>query len=488
MQDTIRRLVKLTAGYSIVTLLGPLFTIFLTPLYTRVLSPADYGVVDIALTLSGFLTLFAILGLDQALSAYFFDGEGQYRRDLVTTAIVSVGSLGAIFGIAVAVLAVPLAQFFFKNTGYSPILYLLAINAVSVPIYSVVLAALRLQMAVGRVNTLGLTLLLATALSNITLVLVFHFKATGVVAANVIANAIACIVGLLLAYTPFLGRLTFPIFKPLIRAGLGLLPGAVSFLLLSNIDRLILTQYVSQADIGLYSIANKLASMLYVLLSAVWNAWWPMALEMAGTPGANAKYARMLEYFVAVSLLLALVIGLFAPEILAIFTSHAYVAAAPYALLLLISSGPVGFLTSFFYTGLYVKKRTSLISLTFILAALVNILLNLALNPIIGVWGAVWGTVLSSIVLMLSTYFTSQRVYPIEYHFGRIAALVVVYAILVAFALATPFINASLLIKAGAVLLFLLSIMATGIVSYVQIAVGLGMMRSRLLNVFAGNK
>ena len=40
------------------------------------------------------------------------------------------------------------------------------------------------------------------------------------------------------------------------------------------------------------SIANKLASILFVGLSAPWFAWWPVALEMAGQPGAPGPARR----------------------------------------------------------------------------------------------------------------------------------------------------------------------------------------------------
>lgn len=107
MRATLTRLARMTASYSLVTLLGPLFTVVLTPLYTRVLSPADYGVVDVALTLSMLLNLLATLGLDQALSAHFFDGESAYQRNLVTTAVLCVGGTGLLFGASLAGLAMP---------------------------------------------------------------------------------------------------------------------------------------------------------------------------------------------------------------------------------------------------------------------------------------------------------------------------------------------------------------------------------------------
>ena len=72
MRAILPRLVRLSAGYSLVTLAGPVLTILLTPLYTRVLSPADYGVVEAATTVSAFVNTLVLFAMDQALNAHFF--------------------------------------------------------------------------------------------------------------------------------------------------------------------------------------------------------------------------------------------------------------------------------------------------------------------------------------------------------------------------------------------------------------------------------
>ncbi len=479
MRPTLKRLARLTAGYSLVTLAGPLLTILLTPLYTRVLSPADYGVVDVALTLAGLVSILVMLGMDQALSAFFFDGDATYQRNLVTTAILCVGALGVALGAGLAVVAAPLAQLLFKDVGRSHIIYLLTANVVSVPVYSVIAAALRLQMGVKRVNVLGLSFLAATVASNVVLVLVFRLQATGVVTANVLANLCACGVALALARQSLRGTFSPALLRPLARAGVGLLPGAFSLLLLMNVDRLLLTQFVSQSDIGLYAIAYKLASMVYVTLSAMWSAWWPMALEMAGQPDATRQYARMFEYVAAASMFLALGLGSFAPEILAVFTREAYVPAAPYGLALMVYSGPLDFMARTFHIGLYVRKRTHLVSATYLVAAIVNIVLNLVLDPFVGVWGAVCATILAWAMLMVSAYILSQRALHVPYRLRRVSLLFALYlGWVLAFLLAPALQSAA--IKVGALAVLAIAVLAVGVITPSQVHIGFEALRYRM--------
>ena len=473
MRETLKRFIKLTAGYSLITLLGPLFTIILTPLYTRVLTPADYGVVEVALTLASFCVMIATLGMDQALSAYYFDRTTpEHPRNLVTTAILCATGMSTLFSLIVLMLARPLAVGLFKDVGRIYLMYFLATYILAAPIVSIVTAALRLRMGLKRVNALALISLLITVTTNAVMILGLRLKATGIIAATALTSVLVSSLGLVLVWQPLRGQFDRALAKPLLRAGASLALGTLSLGMLSNVDRLILTQFVHPTDLGLYSIANKLASMAYVILSAGWNAWWPMALEMAGRPDGPRQHARMFELFAAAAMLVALAIGLFAAEILNIFTRAAYIPAAPYTLILLIYTGPMGFIGVFFQLGLYVRKQTYWVSIAYGLAACFNILLNLLLNPLLGVWGAILATLLAGGVWMTILYVVGQRALRAPYRLGRVALLGLVYLALILFFFFTPNLN-SVFLKLNLLAGFLIAVFVLGILSPSHVKLGL---------------
>ncbi|MCL5997267.1 MAG: oligosaccharide flippase family protein [Chloroflexi bacterium] len=485
MRQTFKRFARLTASYSPVTLLGPIITILLTPLYTRVLDPADYGVVDVATTLFAAITSFVVLGMEGAINALFFDGDTAHQANLVTTGVIYIAVSGALIGSVVSFFATPLAQFFLKDPAYNTIIYLLSVNMISSSIYGIIAAALRLRMGVKHVNTLGLTYLFVTVASNVLFILILHFKAIGIVATVTVTNLVSCGMGLFLASKSLKGHFSRPLLKSLLKTGVGLLPSAISTFLLMSVDRLLLTQFVSQNDIGLYSIANKLGTMMFVLTNAAWSAWWPIALQMADSQDAPRQYARMFEYLLSGSMLLALTIGLFAPEILAVFTRIAYVPAAPYTQALLIYFGPISLAVSSFQIGLYVRKRTDWVGILVSVCAAINIALNLLLDPVIGVWGAVWATVGAGAILAITTYLVSRRAYAVNYNMTRILSLVAIYLCLVGVFLAIPVFN-SLPYKAAALLLFMALLLFTGVVSTSQLQMGLEFVRHRLYRMTKG--
>ncbi|MBP7599966.1 MAG: oligosaccharide flippase family protein [Thermoflexales bacterium] len=481
MRETLKRLARFTAGYSLSALIGPLFTLLLTPLYTRALEPADYGVVDVLMTLSALLVAISMLGMDQALSAHFFDkGDtaeaDAWRRNLTTTALMVVTGVAIVAALGLALFAEPLAAQLFHDPARRVTVLLVAVNVAFLPVYNLTIHALRLRMQIARANAVSLTYLFTLIGAAVTMVLGLRMRATGIVAANALASVAASVIGIVLAAGPLRGRPSPALGRSLLGVGIGVLPGALGMLIFTNIDRPLLTQFVSAADVGLYSIANKLASMVFVAMSPIFAAWWPIALEMAGRPEASRQFPRFFEYFLSAGFMLALGIGLFAPEILQVFARDAYVPAAPYALALMAYNGPIGFAFALLQIGLVSRKRTGLTSLAFLVSATTNITLNLILMPRLGVWGAVWATLAAGMVQTVLLFRFAQSVYPIRYRWLRVLALFGGYGVITAAFLLTPA-PWSFWARALAIGLMAALIILVGVATPRQIVDGVGMLR-----------
>ena len=64
----------------------------LVPVYTRVLTPAEYGVLGLLLLLRAFLRPLNQLGLDESFLRFYYDcGDDAARRTLTGTTLVAIG-------------------------------------------------------------------------------------------------------------------------------------------------------------------------------------------------------------------------------------------------------------------------------------------------------------------------------------------------------------------------------------------------------------
>jgi O-antigen/teichoic acid export membrane protein len=188
----------------------------------------------------------------------------------------------------------------------------------------------------------------------------------------------------------------------------------------------------------------------------------------------------MLEYFAAASMFVALLIGLFAPSILLFFTRTEYVSAAPYVIALLMYVGPIGFATQFFNIGLFVGKKTHLISFILLAAALVNITLNLLWDGTYGAWGAAWATVIAGFVQMTLTFFISRRTLFVDYRWLRLSGLLACYLSINLYFLLNP--DYSWIGAAFSVTLFCACVFAFGIARVEQVQIAVSAIRRRLLS------
>jgi O-antigen/teichoic acid export membrane protein len=205
-------------------------------------------------------------------------------------------------------------------------------------------------------------------------------------------------------------------------------------------------------------------------MAPLYSAWTPLALSIQHNPAAKHYYATMARYLISMVLLGGLGLGLFAPEILLIFTQPAYLPAAPYVGFLAyihVFSG----ISTVLYTSALAGKQLKAVSLTTIVGAGVNILLNMILIPPYGIWGATLATVIGYAIPIIFLYFLLRTRFPVPYPVIRLTAALLVQSGLlwVSLPLLSSISPVHIIIKIFLWLLLLLFLIIFGVISRVEI-------------------
>jgi len=470
MMQIVGRFLKLITGYSLVTVLTPLLNVLLTPFYTYVLSPFEYGILDVGLTFQLITTTIVLLGFDQVLSSRLLNGDKDYQQTMIKSVLFIVTVTGFAVAIVIYLLASNLTVLFFQDNNKAYILQLLSISIAVIPIYNLAVVILKLQMNVRQVNILGLCFIALLLLSNVIFVFSLHLGIAGVILANSIAYGLGSILSLYFLRASWRANFSLALIQSLLTASLYIVPAILSWTLLANANRLILTQFVSPTDLGIFAIANKIAMLMTVLFGAVWwSAWFPIAMPLANNQEAPGIFARMFEYCVAFFMLAALIYGSFAPELLAAFINVEYQSAAPHALLLITFAGPLLLIASFFNFGLYIRQRLHILSLIYLGSALVNIVVTIWLAPIFGIWAAGWASIAGGITLIIFSYKTGQNAFFVPYRLWRFFLLFASYATIIAIYLIWPALFHVKSLKVVAVLFFISELFILRIVSWTDL-------------------
>jgi O-antigen/teichoic acid export membrane protein len=411
-----KTLLRTTAAYGINSLVGPIFTLILTPIYARILSPADYGILEVVLTFSSFLAILAALGLRTAMPVLFqHQNDDLQERRLIASALWLTLGAGLLFALLSTLGASEIAALWLRDSSYAMVLSLAVANLPAAVLVTLLIDALRLRQEVWRASLLSLLQIVFLAIGNILFVIVLRWGVVGVLTAQLSAHLALFLVGCLLAPHLLFVAPNRHVFLPLLRAGLPLIPAGVASVALGVANRPLLLQLgISAEQIGMFGIGNKLASMLAFLSVPFQAAWLPFALSISKRPEAPRTYARVLSFYLAFMMTATLGLSLFAHEALILVGGYRYLPAQDYVWLLAYTALIQGSYV-IMSTGLYLSEKTAHLAWTSLVGALVSVLLMLVLTPYLGIMGAAIATPIGYIFGPLGAYLSAQRHYPIPF-------------------------------------------------------------------------
>jgi O-antigen/teichoic acid export membrane protein len=223
----------------------------------------------------------------------------------------------------------------------------------------------------------------------------------------------------------------------MLRFGLPFLPNGIAFMSIEMIDRFLVTEYLGKDILAYYHANYKFASILLLLIVGFRNAWQPFFLKHAEQLDAPVLYKRVLDYYLFLAGILVVSASLFAEDILTFKFFNSFYLLNNQEYWAGIDFIPWIIMAYFFYgiymiftPGFYIKKKSQYMVIFTGSGALLNILCNVWMLPRYGIWGAVLATVLAYAAMMLSIYFTAQKIYPVPSSFKKIAGVILLIGIL----------------------------------------------------------
>lgn len=426
--QNIKNLASDSLIYGIAGIATRLMGVLLTPLYTRVYTPEDYGVFGVVNNAYSLIALLMILSLDNSTARWFYDSEEyEKRKKIVSTWFWFYLILSALVGVFFFFSSEYWAQF----VSYQPEMAgkYIRILAVSLPVaVSTVVATKVLRFEKRPKSTVVLTFFqaLSLILFNVLFVLVLDWGLTGAFYAKLVAGLI--MVPLALGYIKrWIGKfqlLDWSLLAKMVRYSLPFIPASISIWMINLSAIFFLNGKVSDNDLGLFQVAFTLASFGSLIVNSFQQAWSPFAFSIIQQENAKETYGKILLVYLMVVGSFTLVISLFSLEALMIIATPSYYGAAKIASIL-VFSGMFAGLTNIADLGSAISKKTAPLGMVYSFSAFLLIGLNILLIPEFGVIGAAFAVCLSQLVSPVFAFYFSQKVYPIPYDFIRAGVFVV---------------------------------------------------------------
>lgn len=412
----IKQLASESIIYGISGTIASSIGIFLIPIYTRIFSPSDYGIIALITTLMGLIGMFVVLGMDNSSARWFYDSDKvQYQKYTISSWFWCQLGVSCIIAIGLFLFASQVSILLLKSKEHA---LLIRIAALTIPFgtFSKVLGNwLRYQRHAWTTSIFSTTNSLGTIGIIVIFVVVYRWGLIGIYSARFIAAFIAALVAVAILKTWI-----NPVFvswtrlKGMLVYGLPLVPAAVASWITISSDRFILQMFHDTVEVGLYSIAATLASGVALVTGAFQMAWGPFAFSIYREKESLNVYAKVLSLYALILCFLGTAVSLFAPLLLRILTTPEYYEAnscVPYLVFSYIAIGA----TYIIGIGSGIVKRSTPVAIGIFIGAAINIVLNFILIPSYGKEGAAMATLVSYLGVLIYRYPVSQRDYQIPY-------------------------------------------------------------------------
>src|SRR3954469_16500565 len=418
-----RRLARHSAVYGIGGLVSRILATILLPLYTHYLPPGSFGRVEIITAATAVLAIVLQLGISSAFFRFYFDAkEPAGRLTVVRTSFwftMAMATAGLVLGV---VFAAPLAHVL----GLGDDAWLVPAGAVGLwaqANYQQLTNLFRAEERSTAFAIASVSNVLITVAAMVAFVAVFHWGAIGLVVGN-FTGTLAVYVALVAYRTEQLGlEFDRTLFRGMQRFGMPLVPSALALWAINFVDREFLVWYTNKAEVGVYSAAVKIASVITFVMIAFRTAWPAFAYSIEDDREAKRTYAFVLTYLLAFASWLALALGALAPWWTRLLTAPQYQRAEK-GIALLAFAGAVYAGYTVLAIGSGRARRTQLNWVVTGAGAVVNVGLNFWLIPRWGMVGAAISTLAAYIILFVGMTWYAQSVYPVTYQWRRVATAV----------------------------------------------------------------
>jgi O-antigen/teichoic acid export membrane protein len=280
------------------------------------------------------------------------------------------------------------------------------------------------------------TNVLVTVAAMVVFIAVFHWGAVGLVVGNFTGTLVVYLA--LLAYRTEQLGLEFDrqLFRKMQTFGMPLVPSALALWAINFVDREFVSWYKGNAEVGVYSAAVKIASVITFVMIAFRTAWPAFAYSIEDDREARRTYSFVLTYLLSAASWFALALGALAPWLVSLLTKASY-QRADKGVALLAFAGAIYAGYTVLAIGSGRARKTQLNWVVTGVGALANVGLNFWLIPAYGMVGAAISTLAAYVVLFAGMTVYAQSVYPVPYQWRRIATVVASSAGLTVLARAT---------------------------------------------------
>ncbi len=422
MNESSKRIVSHGRIYLVGNILQRCVSFIMLPIYTRFLTPADYGIIELLPMVLDFVGIILGLRLAEAIFRYYSEySEKKDKNEVITTSIFLVGALNLIGVFALTVSARPLSLAVLGEVSQAHNLMLFSLTLLMQGFIEIPMVSFKASQRPWLFVTFSIFKLALQLSLNILFVVYLKMRVEGVIYSAILSSFILgavltfyTILRCGIRFSPHKARQLISFSFPLVLTSL------VTFYITFG-DRYFLRVFGGGLqEVGVYSLGYKFGFLLIFLVGSPFNSIWDTEkYNVVRHQNAREEYQSVFIGFSTVLLFVCLVLSLYIKDILRIMAAPAFWGAARIVPVVLVA-----YLTEAWFTyvnlGVLLERKTSEITYGTLIGGVVITIGYFALIPRFGAMGAAWATAIAFGLRCAYVYWRAKRLYDMGLQWWRV--------------------------------------------------------------------
>jgi len=395
--------------YAIGEALPKVFGILLLPVITNYLTPEDYGLWNYVNSLVIFLFAISTLNLNTfILKYYFLEKNLLSQKKLLGNIFSFVILFNTIILFILLYYGETITSFYNISVDFYPFIFI-AIIANFLNVFSIFpLALFRINGKAKEYMLLNVSKVILQYSFTLYFLIILHLDVLGLFYSLLITNIIYVCIYLYILHSNIKINIDFNQLKVALKFSLPLVPGTISYIIMSVSDRIILEQYVSLFELGIYSLAYTIGFGLNIIALSLYKTYEPTIFKKYKNKDFYSTFHKINVLNILSISIFALAISLFSKELIYYMSSESFFAANNIVHIIVISA---------LFNGVYLLYgtlltsflHTKIVALFVVFSSIINILLNLYFVPIFGIYAAAYSTLISYLIMLILSMYMSYK-------------------------------------------------------------------------------
>lgn len=416
MAEGVRKTISHAAIYGLGSVLANAAGIVMLPIYTRFLTPSDYGLLEyLQMMMDVTSIIFGARAFAGVFRIYFDKDDEQHRKSTICTALLSDVVLHALGAVVLIALSKPLAHWVIGDDRFADYIAVFSFGLVTMAMTTVPMIYLRALERPWWFIAISLAKLLCQILLNIYFVVTLGLGARGVIYSTVITGIV---VGGGLCFWTLRQTGWSPskaVCERLLRFGIPFAMAGVGAFYTTYGDRVFIKHFWSLAEVGLYALSYRFAFALAYLVYGTFNqSWAAQAYKVYKEPDGIETFRRVFMLMATTLIVVGTALSVLSRDILRVMADPSFLGAAPAIPILLIAYVARG-MGDFCSFGIRYAEKTKYALHASLMSVVVMTVGYLTLIPPLGGVGAAIATLAGMSVEAWWLVRVSERLVPIGF-------------------------------------------------------------------------